>query len=103
MDGATSLNMPISAAEWEAGNIESQLKPEILKLLQKTPEAYTAEEIMNHVLQFRGEPWGEFLGLLGSMDIIQATLDELVESGNIISKMINRELSSPVMYYRAAN
>ena len=93
--------MPISTEEWESGNIPSKLEPEILKFLKATPLAYTAEEILNHMLKFKGEPWGEFLGLLGSMDIIQAALAELSETGKIESKMITRDLSSPIMYYKA--
>lgn len=95
--------MPISVDEWEAGNIPSQLKPEILAFLQSSPLAYTSEEIMNHLLQFQREPWGEFLGLLGSMEIIDDVLSELSDAGDIESKMINREWSSPVRYYRSTS
>ena len=94
--------MPISVDEWDAGNIPSQLKAEILAFLQASSLAYTSDEIMNHLLQFQREPWGEFLGLLGSMEILDDVLLELSESGDIESKMINREWSSPVRYYRAA-
>ena len=93
--------MPISEDVWRAGKIPSRLKIEIGGFLQKSPQAYTASEILNHLMQFRGEYWGEFLGFMGSMATLEGVLDELIKDGQIESKMIAREGSSPMMYYRA--
>lgn len=93
--------MPISEDIWGAGKIPSRLKIEIVGFLQKSPQAYTAGEILNHLMQFRGEYWGEFLGFMGSMATLEGVLGELIKDGKVESKMIDREESSPIMYYRA--
>lgn len=92
--------MPISEDVWKAGKIPSRLKIEIVGFLQKSPQAYTASEILNYLMQFRGEHWGEFLGFMGSMATLEKALSELIKDDRIESKMIDREESSPIMYYR---
>lgn len=93
--------MPISEDVWRVGKIPSRLKIEIVGFLHKSQQAYTANEILNHLMQFRSEHWGEFLGFMGSMATLEKTLGELIKDGKIESKMIDREESSPIMYYRA--
>ena len=95
--------MPIDENQWNAGKLASNLKPEIVAYLEAhNTQAYTSQEILDHLQNFANQPWGEFLKSMGSLFPVQDALKELVADEKIATKLIEQgEGHSSVPYYKA--
>lgn len=91
--------MPISKDEWSKGRTSDHLESKIEEFLATNKgEAFSAEEIINHLYQFKAKDWAGFLLGIGSAFTVRHALNKLMEKGTVKSKIIEKKIGSEEYY-----